>query len=200
MNRTYNYYSPNPPLGKNVYNICFAVFVIQIESDIIAPKTNNRKETIWSLKMVNNRHTLPPPNVGILFLCRDQIFPKRRSYKGSSSSLKSSDPLLVSFLTGITLMNSLQKASEVIQSSHQPSHLDSTTAVLFPLSGNLTWQATILPRSGIHSLPVLPFKSFSAQPFCFKGSLPRPGKMVGTSNSSLLFLGHGTSIFQGILV
>lgn len=166
MNRTYNYYSPNPLWEKNVYNICFAVFVIWIKSDIIVPQTNNRKETVWSLKMVNNRHTLPPPNLGILFLCRDQIFPKRRSYKGSSSSLKSPDPLLVSFLTGITLMNSLEKASEVIQSSHEPSHLDSTTSS--------DWQsnlATILPPLGYTpfqfslSNPFLPSPSVSKVPF-----------------------------------
>lgn len=171
MNRTYNYYSPNPLWEKNVYNTCFAVFVIWIKSDIIVPKTNNRKETVWSLKMVNNRHTLPPPNLGILFLYRDQIFPKRRSYKGSSSSLKSPDPLLVSFLTGITLMNSLEKASEVIQSSHGPSHLDSTTAVLFPLTGNLTWQQsfplwdTLSSSSPFQILfcPALLFQRFPSQ-------------------------------------
>lgn len=54
---------------------------------------------------------------------------------------------------------------------------------VFPLTGDLTVPLGHLPSNS------LKIKPFSAQPFSFKGSLPRPGKMVGISILASFLLG-----------
>lgn len=110
---------------------CFPIFVIQSKSDIVPnANINNRRKTIWSLKIAMGTPTLQI--LDTLFLCRDHMFPKQRSYKGSSSPLHSSDPLLS---PPLCLWKGLPGSAEVTSNLSSRTHL---CRAVSPLTSNLT--------------------------------------------------------------